>query len=62
MLTSTSFAVVVVDDKCPRLIPSFESFCDVWDSVCLSLLTAMIMIKRHVHIAAFIVHCLFGVR
>jgi hypothetical protein len=56
MLTSAAFTVVVINDQSPRLIASFEPFCDCRNSVILSLASIMIMVECNIDIAPFVIY------
>jgi hypothetical protein len=51
MLSGTSFAVVVIDDKRPMLLPRFESFSYFRDGS----RRIGVSVERHIHFASFIV-------
>jgi hypothetical protein len=58
MLTGTTFAIIVINDQSPRLIASFEPFCDCGNGVGLGLASGMIMVECNIHTAPFVIHSL----
>jgi hypothetical protein len=58
MLTSTAFAIIVINYQSPRLFASFEPFCDCRNSIGLGLASGPIMVECNIHVAPFVVHSL----
>ena len=58
MLTSTAFAIVVVDHQCPGLLAGLEALGNVGNGVRISLGGVVIMVESDVYVATFVVHSL----
>lgn len=59
MFSSATLAVIVVDDESPRLSSSLEALGDTRYCVRWRFGSAVVVVESNVHVATFIVYCLF---